>query len=150
VSLGYTRVVTHDSAQFERGEFSPGDVFLHQGDATCPGWIFAGRSDQLIKIYGRWVDTIALEHWLFDKMQDQIRELCIVPHDADGGIFELHLFATSRNGQKDELATLVKSVCEELPAFKRPAVTHVLDELPRTETGKIRRGMLKTMTLEAN
>lgn len=148
VSLGYTRVVTHDSAQFDRGEFSPGDVFLRQGDASSPGWVFAGRSDQLIKVYGRWVDTVALEHWLFEKMQSDICELSIIPHDADGGIVILHLFVVSRVGRKDSVSALVNSVCDELPAFKRPAVTHVLDELPRTETGKIRRGMLKTLTLQ--
>ena len=45
------------------------------------------------------------------------------------------------------MRALVKSVCDELPAFKRPAITHLLDELPRTETGKIRRGDLKILSL---
>jgi len=146
VSLGYTRVVTHDSAQFAELEFSPGDVFRRQGDAESPGWMFAGRSDQLLKIYGRWVDTVSLEHWLFEKMQHEIRELSIIPHDADGGTVSLHLFVVSSGAQDDSVMALVKTVCDELPAFKRPAVTHVLDELPRTETGKIRRGTLKTLT----
>lgn len=150
VSLGYTRVVTHDSARFDGGEFSPGDVFLRQGDPANPGWVFAGRSDQLIKVFGRWVDTVALEHWLIDRLQSDIRELSIIPHDAGGGIFSLHLFAVSKTGRKDAAADLVKSVCDELPAFKRPAVTHILDELPRTETGKVRRGMLKSLMLQPN
>jgi acyl-coenzyme A synthetase/AMP-(fatty) acid ligase len=144
VSLGYTRVVTHDSAQFAELGFSPGDLFRRQGVTGDSGWVFAGRSDQLLKIYGRWVDTVSLEHWLFEKMQREIRELSIIPADAEGGAVSLHLFVVSNGGQYDAVMALVKGVCEELPAFKRPAAIHVLDELPRTETGKIRRGTLKT------
>jgi acyl-coenzyme A synthetase/AMP-(fatty) acid ligase len=74
-----------------------------------------------------------------------IRELSIIPHNADEGTVSLHLFVVPVGGQEDQVRALLRSVCEELPAFKRPAVTHVLDELPRTETGKIRRGHLKTL-----
>jgi acyl-coenzyme A synthetase/AMP-(fatty) acid ligase len=146
VSLGYTRVVTHDSARFGEKGFSPGDLFRRQGVTGGPGWEFTGRSDQLLKVYGRWVDTVALEHWLLEKMQHKIRELSIIPYNAEGGTVSLHLFVVSNRGQEDSVKALVKSVCDELPAFKRPAITHVLEELPRTETGKIRRGALKTMT----
>ncbi|MBE0615756.1 MAG: AMP-binding protein [Burkholderiales bacterium] len=145
VSLGYTRVVTHDSARFGEQGFSPGDLFRRQGATGDCGWVFTGRSDQMLKVYGRWVDTVALEHWLLAKMPHAIRELSIVPHDADGGTVSLHLFAVSLGGQEDQVRALVRSVCEELPAFKRPAVVHLLGELPRTETGKIRRGHLKNL-----
>lgn len=146
VSLGYTRVVTHDSAQFGEKGFSPGDLFRRHGATGSRGWVFAGRSDQLLKVYGRWVDTVALEHWLLEKMQHKIRELSIIPHNADGGTVSLHLFVVSHGEQEGSVRALVKSVCDELPAFKRPAITHVLNELPRTETGKIRRGALQTLT----
>ena len=147
VSLGYTRVVTHDSAQFGEKGFSPGDVFRRQA-AAAPGWVFAGRSDQLLKVYGRWVDTVALEHWLLERLQHQVRELSIVPHGADGGTVSLHLFVVSNAQQEDAVRALVRTACDELPAFKRPAVVHVLAELPRTETGKVRRGALKTLMHE--
>jgi len=145
VSLGYTRVVAHDSARFGDKGFSPGDLFRREGVAAGAGWVFTGRSDQLLKVYGRWVDTVALEHWLLEKMQHEIRELSVIPHNADGGTVSLHLFVVALEGKEDRVRAMVSSVCDELPAFKRPAATHVLDELPRTETGKIRRGYLKLL-----
>jgi len=145
LALGYTRIVSHDSAQFAGTEFSPGDVFHRVvGDAGA-GWVFAGRSDQLLKVYGRWVDTVALEHWLFEKLQGRVRELSIVPHEADGGPVSLHLFVSPVSEDGVTLGARVQAVCAELPTFKRPAQTHILAELPRTETGKVRRGILRAM-----
>jgi long-chain acyl-CoA synthetase len=44
-------------------------------------------------------------------------------------------------------AEQVQAHCEErLARFKRPAVVHVVDALPRGATGKIRKGMLREMT----
>ena len=146
IALGYTRVVTHDSARFGEHGFSPGDLFRRQGAEGSAGWTFAGRSDQLLKVYGRWVDTVALEHGLLEKLRHQIRELSIVPDNADAGPVSLHLFLVSLGGPEESVRALVRSVCDELPAFKRPACVHLLDELPRTETGKIRRGALKNLT----
>ena len=143
ISLGYTRVVTHDSAQFAGKEFSPGDVFRRmEGDA---GWVFAGRSDQLLKVYGRWVDTVALEQWLFEKLQADVRELSIIPHEADGGPIALHLFVSPLSADSATVRAKVEAVCAELPAYKKPAETHIIEELPRTETGKVRRGALRAL-----
>jgi acyl-coenzyme A synthetase/AMP-(fatty) acid ligase len=41
---------------------------------------------------------------------------------------------------------IVNCIVSHHELSERPAITHVLDELPRTETGKIRRGALKTLT----
>lgn len=145
LSLGYTRVVTHDSAVFCDNEFSPGDVFRRAATDQDQGWIFAGRSDQLLKVYGRWVDTVALEHWFFERLQEHVRELSIVPYDSDGGPISLHMFLAPLSGKGESLAARLETVSAELPAFKKPAATHVLPELPRTETGKVRRGALRAM-----
>ena len=145
LSLGYSRAVSHDSARFGVNEFSPGDVFHRYETAGGPRWTFAGRSDQLLKIYGRWVDTVALEQWLLEKLQRDISELSIVPYENSGSTSSLHLFVVPKPGGSASLPEVVQAVCSELPAHKRPAQTHVLGELPRTETGKIRRGALKTM-----
>lgn len=145
VALGYSRVVSHDSAQFGPDEFSPGDMFRRLEDGDGSRWSFAGRADQLLKVYGRWVDTVALEQWLFDKLKAEINELSIVPVDEAGSTISLHLFVVAKPGGTEPLLPRVLAKCEQLPAYQRPAQTHILEELPRTETGKIRRGALKSM-----
>ncbi len=144
VALGYSRIVTHDSAQFAGSEFSPGDMFRGVGAGRGEEWIFAGRTDQLLKVHGRWVDTLALEHRLSEKLHDKVKELCIVPLDSEAeGTVRLHLFTVPQSGAEASLAAAVVEAISDLPSYQKPAGHHVVAELPRTETGKLRRAVLK-------
>lgn len=142
VALGYSRVVSHDSARFGEFGFSPGDMFR---TADVPGqWCFAGRSDQLLKVFGRWVDTLAIEQLLQERLQPRVREACIVPIGTDSEeTTRLHLFVVPDPAMDDAtLQTEVAKATAGMPAYQRPAEVHVVGEFPRTETGKLRRGEL--------
>ncbi len=145
VALGYSRAVTHDSARFADGAFSPGDLFRPVGADAAGGWAFAGRADQLLKVYGRWVDTIALEQALAQRLQGMVRESCIVPRGAGGeDTIGLHLFAVPLDGA-DVARAAIAAVIADLPAYQRPQAIHLVADMPRTETGKLRRGVLGEM-----
>ena len=152
VSLGYTREAPHDSARFGADGFSPGDVFRRSDDKEddgVPSWTYAGRSDQLLKVYGRWVDTLALEHWLIEKMQAEVAELSVVASDDGDAGTRLHLFVVPRTGRETALPERVQQLCGELHHYQRLAETHVVGELPRTETGKVKRGALRESLRQA-
>lgn len=145
VALGYSRVVTHDSARFEGGAFSPGDLFRPAGADASAGWAFAGRADQLLKVFGRWVDTVALEEALAPKLQREVRESCIVASGATGAdTVALHLFVVPA-GDAAAARCAAEEAIAGLPAYQRPQAIHLLAEMPRTETGKLRRGQLGKM-----
>lgn len=144
VALGYSREVTHDSARFGKNGFSPGDLFRPVGADGTEGWSFAGRSDQLLKVFGRWVDTIALEQALALRLQGKVRESCIVPRGAESeDTVALHLFVVPGEAGETVARAAAEEAIADLPAYQRPAEIHVIAELPRTETGKLRRGALK-------
>ena len=144
VALGYSRQVLHDSARFGEDGFSPGDLFRPAADDSASGWSFAGRTDQLLKVFGRWVDTIAIEQALFDRLQARVREMCIVPCGTDSEeTTSLHLFVVPGEGSEASLLSAVADATADLPAYQRPAGVHIVTEFPRTETGKLRRGELK-------
>lgn len=146
VALGYSRMVTHDSARFGESGFSPGDMFRPVSAEAAGSWTFAGRSDQLLKVFGRWVDTVALEQALALRLRGKVRESCIVPIGTESeDTVALHLFVVP--GEGDEAATrlAVGEAVAGLPAYQRPQAVHVVADLPRTETGKLRRGALATM-----
>lgn len=146
VSLGYSREVTHDSARFGENGFSPGDLFRPAGPAAADGWSFAGRTDQLLKVYGRWVDIIALEQTLTSRLRASVREACIVSCGEEGeDTLSLHLFVVPGEEGGPAARAAAAAAVAELPAYQRPARTHVIAELPRTETGKLRRGALKAL-----
>lgn len=146
LALGYSRLVTHDSARFEGDAFSPGDLFRPVGPGMAEGWAFAGRSDQLLKVFGRWVDTIALEQALARRMQGKVRESCIVARGADSEeTIELHLFVVPGSADAAAARKAAEEAVSGLPAFQRPQAIHLVADMPRTETGKLRRGVLGKM-----
>ena len=146
VALGYSRPVMHDSARFGSGHFSPGDLFRPLGEEAVRGWLFAGRSDQLLKVFGRWVDAVALEQTLAQRLAGKICECCIVPVGAGGeDTIALHLFAVAANSDVSQARRDIEATFADLPAYQRPQAIHLLAELPRTETGKLRRGVLGKM-----
>ena len=146
VSLGYSRIVTHDSARFGAHGFSPGDLFRPEGPEAAEGWRFAGRADQLLKVFGRWVDTTALEQTLAERMQDAARESCIVPQGSESeNTISLHLFVVPGAAGEAAARAAAAAAIGDLPAYQRPAEIHLMAELPRTETGKLRRGALKAL-----
>lgn len=146
VALGYSRVVTHDSARFGEDGFSPGDQFRHAGRDASGGWEFAGRADQLLKVFGRWVDTIALEQMLARRLQGAVRESCVVPCGSESEeTVSLRLFVVPGEAGGPAARAAAQAAIADLPAYQRPAGIHVIAELPRTETGKLRRGALKEL-----
>lgn len=143
VSLGYAREVRHDSARFGARGFSPGDLFRPLGESPDQGWSFAGRSDQLLKVFGRWVDTTALENLLAHRLRGAVRESCIVPRGGErGDTIALHLYVVPGPLGDAAAREAATAAIGDLPAYQRPAHLHLIAELPRTETGKLRRGDL--------
>jgi acyl-coenzyme A synthetase/AMP-(fatty) acid ligase len=58
----------------------------------------------------------------------------------------LHLFVVPAAGVRQAdagLATMLAEAVAELPTYQRPARIHIIAELPRTETGKLRRSALR-------
>ena len=146
MALGYSRVVTHDSARFGGNAFSPGDLFRPAGVDAAEGWTFAGRSDQLLKVFGRWVDTVALEQTLALRLQGKVRESCIVPRGAGHeNTIALHLFVVPGGADEEAARIAAEEAVAGLPAYQRPQAIHLVDDMPRTETGKLRRGVLGKM-----
>lgn len=146
VAGGYSRVVTHDSARFGPNGFSPGDLFRETMGARGAIWSFAGRSDQLVKVFGRWVDTLSLEQEIGQRLAGRVEESCIVPvGGGEGSVISLHLFAVP--GARDPAAAgrAIEEALAGFPAYLRPEAVHLMTDLPRTETGKLRRGELSKL-----
>lgn len=146
VAGGYSRVVTHDSARFGPGGFSPGDLFRETAGSMGKTWRFAGRSDQLVKVFGRWVDTVSLEQAIGQRLAGQVEESCIVPvGGGEGSMISLHLFAVPGARDPAEAGRIIDEALAGLPAYLRPEAVHLLADLPRTETGKLRRAELSKL-----
>jgi benzoate-CoA ligase len=140
LALGYANRPEQTAAQFRSGWFCTRDLFA-KDDEGC--FSHQGRSDELMKIAGQWVQPGEVEEAVAG--DPAISEVaCVQVTDAEG--FErLAMFVAARGDSAGALAAAGR-VCEQnLPRFKRPSWIRAVAELPRTATGKIQRFKLREL-----
>ena len=137
---GYANLPEQTQAQFRDGWFCSRDLFVRD-DADY--FVHQGRSDELVKVAGQWVQPGELEETA--ALEAAVSEAACVPVvDADG-LERLALFVTAR-GDADEAVRAAAAACERaLPRHKRPKWVRSVPELPRTATGKVQRYKLREL-----
>ncbi len=140
LATGYAHRPEATAEHFVDGWFCTKDVFTRDEDGF---YLHQGRSDELIKVAGQWVQPGELEEAAISDRSIS-EAACVRVKDADG--FErLALFVAAG---KDETAAIsaAKRACDEnLPRHKRPTWIRAVPELPRTATGKIQRFKLREL-----
>ncbi len=123
----------------------PGDAYLRDEDGYF--WFQARADDMIISagynISGPEVEEVLLEH-------DKVAECGVVASPDEERGFIVKAFVVARdNAGSDELATELQNfVKAEMAPYKYPRAIEFVDELPRTETGKLQRFKLRQQELE--
>ncbi|MBC7803331.1 MAG: AMP-binding protein, partial [Candidatus Parcubacteria bacterium] len=140
LSLGYANRPDQVAAQFQGGWFCSRDLFIRDHDGFLS---HQGRSDELMKIAGQWVQPGELEEAV--EAEPEIAEAaCVQVTDSEG--FERLALFVAASGEDAQALAAADRVCEEkLPRFKRPNWIRALAELPRTATGKVQRFKLREL-----
>jgi 4-hydroxybenzoate-CoA ligase len=106
--------------------------------------IYCGRTDDMFKVSGIWVSPFEVEQALVS--HSAVLEAAVVPaRDADE-LEKPKAFVVLKNASTDTdtLAdTLKEHVKERIGKWKYPRWVEVVDELPKTATGKIQRFKLR-------
>lgn len=141
LSSGYANRPEATLEQFRDGWFCTKDVFVRDADG---GYLHQGRSDELVKVAGQWVQPGELEEAV--QGLDCVAEAACVPVPDGDGFERLALFVAAR-GTDDQAAVLAAAAaCEQkLPRHKRPKWILPVAELPRTATGKVQRFKLREL-----
>lgn len=140
LALGYANRPEQTAAQYRDGWFCTNDLFVRDADGC---FVHQGRSDELVKIAGQYVQPGELEEAVAG--EPAIGEaVCAPVLDADG--FErLALFVTARGSEEAALSAAARACDDKLPRHKRPKWIRAVPELPRTGTGKVQRFRLREM-----
>ena len=146
VALGYWQR-PDAQADFHDGWFSPGDLFLPYG-GEAHAWEYSGRTDDMLKISGQWVSTIAVDQALLAACGDSVQELGSVAVRNAEGLTEIAVFVVPSTGRADDAQARLAAGIATLPGFKRPRRIRFVDGLPRTATGKLQRNKLAGMLEE--
>ncbi|MCW5700113.1 MAG: AMP-binding protein [Rhodospirillales bacterium] len=129
-------------ARFRDGWFNTGDIFRCDEDGY---WHHYGREDDWLKIAGQWVSLRGIEE-VAGTFAEVDQVVGVTANDTNGflriTVFAVPVARSDRAGLEQRLQDFLG---ERLPAFKRPKWVRVVQELPRTSTGKIKKGELRRM-----
>src|SRR6267154_752319 len=118
-----------------------GDKYVQDADGY---YVYAGRSDDMLKVSGIYVSPIEVESALIS--HDAVLEAAVVGKEDDDRLIKPIAFVVLKAGHEPtpELAeTLRKHVKSLLAPYKYPRWIEFVDELPKTATGKIQRFKLR-------
>ena len=114
-----------------------GDRYSQDNDGFF--W-FKGRSDDMIKSGGQWVSPVEVEGLLME--HPAIQEAAVVAH-SESDLTRIKAFVVLRSDESPD--NILDFASSKLPRYKRPAWIEVVNELPKTATGKIQRFKLREL-----
>ncbi len=124
------------------GWISTGD--LYRRDEGGYYW-HEGRRDDIFKVKGLWVSPLEVEDALLS--HPGVAEAAVVPGFDDQGLNIAIAYVVAGGTSSlaaTEMSGLIDHCRGRLPAYKCPAEVRLVDQLPRTATGKLQRFKLRS------
>jgi acyl-coenzyme A synthetase/AMP-(fatty) acid ligase len=105
-------------------------------------YTYLGRVDDMLKVGGEWVSPAEVEGVLVE--HPDVLEAAVVGVSRDGLVKPVACVVATRDHVLD-VAELLEFCRIRLAGFKRPREVLVVDELPKTATGKIQRTKVRSL-----
>jgi benzoate-CoA ligase family protein len=115
-----------------------GDRYLRDTDGYL--W-YQGRLDDVFKVSGQWVSPLEVESCLLE--HPSVLECAVVAATDKDRLVKPKAFVVPRPGSTVDVPTLQAFVRERLQPHKYPRWVEVVDELPKTASGKVQRFVLR-------
>ncbi len=128
-------------ATFEGPWTRTGDKYMCDEDGY---FVYAGRSDDMLKVSGIWVSPFEVESALM--AHDAVLEAAVVGHADDDQLIKPKAVVVLTAGEAGDAMAgeLQQFVKDRLAPYKYPRWVEFADELPKTATGKIQRYKLRS------
>ena len=129
------------SAQTFEGEWTrTGDKYERGSNNKL---IYCGRTDDMFKVSGIWVSPFEVEQAL--SSHPAVLESAVVAERDDDELEKPKAYIVLKTGQSiEDLDNLKDFVKEKIGKWKYPRWVDVVDDLPKTATGKIQRFKLRS------
>jgi 4-hydroxybenzoate-CoA ligase len=115
-----------------------GDKYLRDAEGY---YRYQGRADDMFKVSGIWVSPFEVEAALIS--HPAVQEAAVVGREDADGLVKPMAFIVLRAGASAEVADLQAHVKDAAGPWKYPRWIEVVEELPKTATGKIQRFKLR-------
>jgi benzoate-CoA ligase family protein len=143
LATGYWCRTDATRERFHGEWFRTGDMYARSADGY---YTYLGRADDMLKVAGEWVSPAEVEAVLAE--HPDVLEAAVVGESVDGLTWPV-AYVVAAPGRSVEEAELVEFCRGRLAGFKRPRRVVVLDDLPKTVTGKIQRGRVRDLAASA-
>jgi crotonobetaine/carnitine-CoA ligase len=123
------------------------NLWMHTGDAgfiDADGYLhFVDRIKDVIRYRGNNISSVEVENVLLDL--PAVQEAAVIPAPSALGGYEQEVQAVLVLAQGYELdaEAVIRHCSEKLPNYAIPRYLDVIDELPKTSTGKVRKTVLR-------
>jgi benzoate-CoA ligase len=135
----------HYWAQRERTKRTFVGEWLRTGDRysrDADGFYWnQGRVDDVFKVSGQWVSPLEVESCLLE--HPAVLECAVVGRPDDAGLLRPAAYVVCRAGMTVSVEELQAHVKARLLPHKYPRWVGLVDVLPKTATGKVRRYLLR-------
>jgi acyl-CoA synthetase (AMP-forming)/AMP-acid ligase II len=142
---GYWERPAETSEKLEPGS-TPAQRALHTGDifrTDADGYLyFVSRRDDIIKTRGEMVAPREVENVIYQL--DGITGCAVVGVEDENLGFAVKAYVTLRPTCRLSERDIIKHCMIRLESYKAPKHVTIVDELPRTESGKIRHASLRS------
>jgi acetyl-CoA synthetase len=110
-------------------------------------WVI-GRMDDVLKVSGYRLGTAEVESALVS--HPAVAEAAVIglPHELKGNAIHAYVILNANQSGSDELAAELRDhVGEEIGPIAKPETVTIVENLPKTRSGKIMRRLLKAQAL---
>jgi benzoate-CoA ligase len=143
-AFGYWSRYETTKRVFQGAWLRTGDSYVRNPDGT---YTCLGRFNDMLKAGGIWVSPSEVEQRLLQ--HPDVAEVAVVAAPGEDGIDKPVACVVPVPGRAVEAQALIDFCREGLAAFKRPRAVVLVDELPKTATGKIRRNVIREQVRDA-
>ena len=137
-AMGYWCRSEQTRSTFDGHWMRTGDLYARDADGF---YTYLGRVDDMLRVGGEWVSPAEVEGALIE--HPTVREAAVVGERDDDGVLRPIAYVIAEPGTAADAETLTAFCRERLAGYKRPKRYVMVDELPKTATGKIQRFKLR-------
>jgi 4-hydroxybenzoate-CoA ligase len=139
-SDGYWNQREKSRSTFEGHWTRTGDKYERRADGR---FVYCGRTDDMFKVSGLWVSPFEVEQAIVS--HPAVLEAAVVAAMDENGLEKPKAFVVlkDKSGAEDFTSTLKDYVKDKVGKWKYPRWVEIVDELPKTATGKIQRFKLR-------
>lgn len=136
-TAGYWNRPELNQATFDGEWMRTGDKYVRDNSGA---YVYCGRSDDLLKVGGIYVSPMEVENALLE--HPAVVECAVVGRADADGLVKPQAFVVANTTDLDE-QVLIDHVAARLAPYKRPHWIAIVEQLPKTATGKVQRFKLR-------